>query len=144
MCVSILYVSEMTLYRRALGNPINRTVKRIFDITFSSVVLAILAIPVFVPIAIGVRLSSEGPAFFRQKRIGYLGRQFYCIKFRSMYLNNECDTQSATRDDARITPFGRILRRLSLDELPQFWNSASLFSHWLTHKLTQNRKNSVE
>ena len=40
-----------------------------------------------------------------------------------MYLNSECDTQSATRDDARITPFGRILRRLSLDELPQFWNS---------------------
>lgn len=113
----------MTFHHHALGNPVNRAVKRLFDITFSTVVLAILAIPVFLPIAIGVRLSSKGPVFFRQKRTGYRGNYFYCIKFRSMYLNSECDTLSATRDDTRVTPFGRILRRMSLDELPQFWNT---------------------
>ncbi len=113
----------MTFHHHALGNPLNRALKRLFDITFSAVVLAALALPVFLPIAIGVRLSSKGPVFFRQKRTGYHGKEFYCIKFRSMYLNSESDTLSATRNDARITPFGRILRRMSLDELPQFWNT---------------------
>lgn len=116
-------VPVLSVHRNPLSNSINRLLKRAFDIVFSLTVLVTLALPVFLPIAIGVRLSSPGPIFFRQRRTGYRGKEFYCIKFRSMRLNSEADTLSATRNDARVTPLGRVLRRLSLDELPQFFNT---------------------
>lgn len=116
-------IPALSVHRNPLDHPVNRFLKRIFDIVFSASVLLILAVPVFIPIAIGVRLSSKGPVFFRQKRTGYRGNEFTCLKFRSMYVNKNCDTQCATRNDMRVTAFGRMLRRFSIDELPQFWNT---------------------
>ena len=116
-------VPVLSVHRNPLDNPANRFIKRMFDIVFSAIVLVVFAIPVFLPVAIGVRLSSKGPILFRQKRTGYLGHEFYCLKFRSMYVNDDSDLICATRNDARVTRFGKFIRRFSIDELPQFWNT---------------------
>ena len=104
-----------------LGNPINQVVKRTFDLVVSSLVLLFSPI-IFIPIAIGIKLSSPGPVFFKQERTGYRGRSFMCYKFRSMRVNDKSDTLQATKDDPRKTKFGNFLRKTSLDELPQFIN----------------------
>ena len=110
--------------------------KRLLDVIGASVLLALLA-PVLAAIAIAVRLDSSGPAVFGQRRLGRHGRVFRCFKFRSMH----ADAEQRLRDDPalhaeylrndfklpedrdpRITPVGRILRKTSLDELPQLWN----------------------
>lgn len=104
-----------------LNRPFNRIIKRVFDFLFSSV--ALLCSPIlFIPIAIAVKLSSPGPVFFKQKRTGYRGREFYCLKFRTMRVNADCDKLQATSNDPRKTKIGDFLRRTSLDELPQFIN----------------------
>ena len=95
--------------------------KRAFDIVFSSVVL-IFSPLVFIPVAIGVKMSSPGPVFFRQERTGLQGRRFHCLKFRTMRVNSDADSVQATSDDPRKTAFGNFLRRTSIDELPQFIN----------------------
>lgn len=104
-----------------LNKPINRLIKRGFDFAFSTVALICSPI-VFIPIAIAVKLSSPGPVFFKQKRTGYLGREFNCLKFRTMRVNADADSRQATSDDPRKTKVGDFLRRTSLDELPQFIN----------------------
>lgn len=73
-------------------------------------------------IAILIKLDSRGPAFFRQLRTGKDYRPFYCLKFRSMTVNTEANEKQAAKDDRRVTRVGKILRRTSLDELPQFLN----------------------
>jgi lipopolysaccharide/colanic/teichoic acid biosynthesis glycosyltransferase len=74
-------------------------------------------------IAFRVKRDSEGPIFFKQERIGYLGKPFTIYKFRTMYTDAEQNGPlSASDDDSRITSFGRIMRKYRLDELPQFWN----------------------
>ncbi len=96
--------------------------KRIFDIVISSLALIIL-IPLFIFIAIGVVISSRGPVFYSQQRIGLYGRPFIMYKFRSMYMDAEKDgPQLSSSNDNRITPFGRFLRKVRFDELPQFYN----------------------
>lgn len=101
----------------------NRLVKAIEDRLISALILLLIA-PLFLLIAVGVKLSSKGPVFFKQKRLGWDGRIIEVYKFRSMIMhiekNNE--VQQATLDDSRVTAFGRFLRRSSLDELPQFLN----------------------
>jgi len=69
-----------------------------------------------------IKLDSKGPSFFKQKRDGLNGKQFFCYKLRSMNVNTDADKVSATKDDKRITKVGAFLRRSSLDELPQFFN----------------------
>ncbi len=101
--------------------PQARLVKRVLDVTVASLVLA-LASPVIVAAAIAVRVSSSGPILFRQRRVGREGREFEIFKFRTMYENDESDTRWNVHDDERITPVGRVLRRLSIDELPQLLN----------------------
>lgn len=100
----------------------SRLVKRIEDIALSVIILTIIALPMLI-IALGVRLTSPGPALFRQKRYGMDGRPIEIWKFRSMtVMENGGIVTQAKRNDARITPFGTFLRRTSLDELPQFIN----------------------
>jgi putative colanic acid biosynthesis UDP-glucose lipid carrier transferase len=111
----------LTLLHNPLKNPLNAAIKRTFDIVVSSVVLIFSPI-VLIPVAIGIKLSSPGPIFFKQQRTGHLGRSFNCYKFRTMRVNNDSDTAQATKDDPRKTRFGDLLRRTSIDELPQFFN----------------------
>jgi len=73
-------------------------------------------------IALAIKLSSKGPVFFYQKRLGKNGRPFRCIKFRTMIQNPEADERPAEENDERITSLGKILRRTNFDELPQFFN----------------------
>jgi len=96
--------------------------KRALDIVLSLLVL-LLAAPVFVITAILIRRASPGPIFFAQQRIGKDGKPFRMLKFRTMHANTSADAESPRKaDDPRITPIGRWLRRFSLDELPQFLN----------------------
>jgi exopolysaccharide biosynthesis polyprenyl glycosylphosphotransferase len=108
--------------RRPALRPGARVQKRAFDVLVASA-LFLLSLPVFAVIALAVRLSSEGPVLFRQKRVGLNGNLFEIIKFRTMYVNEESDTAwIAERDHERVTPIGHILRAASLDELPQLIN----------------------
>jgi exopolysaccharide biosynthesis polyprenyl glycosylphosphotransferase len=96
--------------------------KRFIDIFFSFFALVIL-FPLYIFIAIGVKISSKGPIFFFQERIGKNGKKFKIIKYRTMFLDSEKNgPQLSSEDDPRITPFGKILRKTRLDEFPQFWN----------------------
>ena len=104
-----------------LSLTLNRLIKRSFDLTISSVLMLLSPI-VLIPVAIGIKLSSPGPIFFKQRRTGYRGVEFNCYKFRSMKVNKDSDTVQATADDPRKTRFGDLLRRTSIDELPQIFN----------------------
>ena len=141
--------SNPTLYpdleKRQESNRLGRATKRLIDVLGSLSLLAILS-PVFFIIAAAIKLTSRGPVLFQQKRIGEHGTPFTFLKFRSMYMNNDssehkeyvrqliagqAEKKSANgnavgvfklTNDPRITPVGRILRRSSLDELPQLIN----------------------
>ncbi|MGI6719059.1 MAG: sugar transferase [Bacteroidales bacterium] len=98
-----------------------KIIKRFLDITVSAIVLVVLS-PLYLIVAIGVRRSSPGPIFYGQERIGKHGKPFTMYKFRSMYVNAEQDgPKLSTKDDDRITKFGRFIRKYRLDELPQFY-----------------------
>lgn len=101
----------------------NNLVKRAIDVAAATAALAVLAVP-FAVISAIIRLTSPGPVFYRQERMGLDRRPFFVLKFRSMHADAERDTGPVwTRDnDPRRTPVGRVLRRFSLDELPQLWN----------------------
>jgi exopolysaccharide biosynthesis polyprenyl glycosylphosphotransferase len=94
-------------------------IKRVMDIVISSLAIVILA-PVYLLIAVCVKLTSKGPVLFRQQRVGMNGKPFQMVKFRTMYLNAEMNgPQLASKDDPRITRFGKLLRKVRLDEIPQ-------------------------
>jgi polysaccharide biosynthesis protein PslA len=96
--------------------------KRLLDIVIS-VSAMILLLPVFIYVAIRVYYSSKGPVLYLQERVGYRGRKFTIRKFRSMYVDAETNgPRLTTGNDARVTPWGRTMRRWKLDELPQLWN----------------------
>lgn len=118
--------------------------KRLMDILGSAALIAALA-PVLAAVAIAIKLTSKGPVVFRQKRLGRLGKSFQCLKFRTMYVDNDekihreyvqsfiagevkqesgCASHAVfkIKNDPRVTAVGAFLRRTSLDELPQFWN----------------------
>ena len=133
------------LLRRHQARKLPSAVKRMMDVVGSALALVVLA-PLFLVIAVAITMSSKGPVFFRQQRIGQYGTPFVFLKFRSMYANNDASVHKKyIRDlirgqaerkpsngngqgvykltsDARITPVGSVLRRTSLDELPQFFN----------------------
>jgi exopolysaccharide biosynthesis polyprenyl glycosylphosphotransferase len=98
-------------------------VKRVLDILISGLALLVFGIPLGV-LALLVRITSKGPALFRQERMGLDGSRFSIVKFRSMVDDAERDSGPVwtRKDDARVTPLGKFLRRSNLDELPQLWN----------------------
>lgn len=97
-------------------------IKRLIDIVASGTLL-ILLFPLLIYIFIRVRFSSSGPIFFKQERIGLNAKPFNIYKFRSMYTDaEEAGPQLSSEHDIRITPWGKIMRKWRLDELPQFWN----------------------
>lgn len=98
----------------------NRAVKRVFDLALGLAGIAVLS-PVWVLVAVGVKLSSPGPILFHQKRVGRDGRIFHMRKFRTMRVGTETVAFTA-KNDPRVTKFGAFLRRTSLDELPQLLN----------------------
>jgi exopolysaccharide production protein ExoY len=118
-------------------SPLGLAIKRGIDIVAALVFFTVF-LPLFVLVAIGVRWSSHGPALYSQPRVGRHGRTFRFYKFRSMVVDSDevlsafLDSDSEAKsqwdayqklsDDPRITPFGRFIRKTSLDELPQFWN----------------------
>ena len=101
----------------------NSLVKRMFDIILSSFLILLFAIPMLI-IALAIKLTSKGPIFYRQERSSLVGRPFNILKFRTMNTDAEDETGPTwtTPDDPRVTKFGKTLRRLSLDELPQLFN----------------------
>jgi len=99
-----------------------RLIKRMLDIIVS-VLFLILFSPLYLYCAIRVRMSSEGPIFFYQERVGINGHPFKIIKFRSMFTNAEdSGPQLSSDEDQRVTKWGRVMRKWRLDEIPQFWN----------------------
>jgi len=119
------YINDLpviSLRREPLEDLGNRIGKRILDIvvsTFAIVFILLFMVPIA---ALLIKLESRGPVFFKQLRSGKNNKTFYCLKFRSMYLNTHSDSLQASADDRRITRIGRFLRRTSMDEFPQFLN----------------------
>ena len=96
--------------------------KRLLDVSISLVFILLILSWLTPLLAVLICLDSRGPVFFRQKRVGRGGRSFLCLKFRTMYVNDDCHVKHAVRNDRRITRIGRILRRSNVDEFPQFIN----------------------
>ncbi len=110
---------EMQLDFMPIGQKI---LKRIGDIVISLICI-VLCIPLYIFLAFGVKCSSTGPVLFRQERVGYRGKKFNIIKFRSMYVDAEKEgPQLSSEHDSRITHFGVFIRKTHLDEIPQFFN----------------------
>ncbi|QQR96833.1 MAG: undecaprenyl-phosphate glucose phosphotransferase [Sphingobacteriales bacterium] len=115
-------IPVMTLRPEPLESFVNRFIKRAFDILFSFFIITFVLSWLIPIIAIIIKMTSKGPIFFIQKRSGLMRNTFDVIKFRTMYVNDKAHELQATRDDVRITPIGRFLRKYNLDELPQFIN----------------------
>ncbi len=99
----------------------NRVIKRFFDIVLSILFLTV-SIPLLITTAIFIKLSSPGPVFFIQERIGYKNRRFKMVKFRTMKFGSENILPYTIENDTRITGIGKLLRAFNIDELPQFFN----------------------
>ncbi len=132
--------------QKATSEQVPRTIKRVLDILGGAILLVIHS-PVLACVALAIKLTSKGPVIYRQERLGQFGKSFQCLKFRTMYVDNdpkihrdyvegfiagklavENGSEEAgtvvykIKADPRVTPVGRFLRRMSLDEFPQFWN----------------------
>ncbi|GHV45410.1 hypothetical protein FACS1894180_7910 [Bacteroidia bacterium] len=112
----------ITYNRFPLDNRYNVIVKRIFDFVFSALA-AVLVLSWLVPlVALVIKLDDGGKVFYTQKRIGFKGRRFKCLKFRSMRQSSTNDIVATQKEDKRITRVGAFLRKTSIDEFPQFLN----------------------
>lgn len=100
----------------------NQLFKRVFDVAFSLFVIVFVMSWLMPIIALLIKLESKGPIFFKQLRSGKDNKPFYCLKFRSMRVNQDSDKAQATKNDRRITRLGAFMRKTSIDELPQFFN----------------------
>ena len=111
----------INIHKTPLDVKFNTVMKRIVDI-LGALLLIFLALPVMIWAAVGVKLSSPGPILFKQVRVGRLGREFVMLKFRSMSVGDVGEAAWSTGKDTRKTKFGNLLRRTSIDELPQLFN----------------------
>ena len=119
------YLKEMvviSMRNEPLEDLGNRIRKRLFDIFVSSMVVIFIFSWLFPIISLLIWFESKGPIFFKQSRSGKENKGFSCLKFRSMRVNDKANEEQATKDDTRVTRIGKILRRTSLDEFPQFLN----------------------
>lgn len=116
------YIPILSLRNIPLDIYTNKLIKRGFDIVFSLFVIVGFLSWMTPLLAILIKLESKGPVFFLQKRNGLNYREFFCIKFRSMNLNEIADLEQVSKNDPRITTVGKIIRKTSIDELPQFFN----------------------
>jgi exopolysaccharide biosynthesis polyprenyl glycosylphosphotransferase len=108
--------------RRTRRTPLGGYAKRAFDIVVAVLSLAVLA-PLFVLVAVAIKLETPGPIFFLQRRGGFRGRPFLVTKFRTMTASDDGDViTQAMRSDPRVTRVGKVLRKTSIDELPQLFN----------------------
>lgn len=106
-----------------LTDMFHRVIKRLFDV-FGSIVAIILFSPVMLIVAVMIKVTDPGPLIFKQKRVGLKNKPFYMYKFRSMVIQKKSEEEKAwtTKDDPRITPIGKFIRKTSIDELPQLFN----------------------
>lgn len=121
----VSYFNDMpilTLRSEPLDDFNNRVKKRAFDIAFSLFVIVFILTWLVPLLSILIIMESRGPIFFSQLRTGKNKKTFRCYKFRSMYVNHDAEVKQATKNDKRVTKIGKILRRTSLDEFPQFIN----------------------
>lgn len=123
MCFELLGNTPiLSIRREPLSQTENVIFKRIFDILFSGLFLCTVFPFIYIITGLAIKISSPGPVFFKQKRSGEDGKEFWCYKFRSMKVNAQSDTLQATANDPRKTKLGEFLRKSSVDELPQFIN----------------------
>lgn len=116
------YLPILSLRKIPIDTPINKFTKRLFDI-FASLFVIVFILSWLTPLlAILIKLSSKGPVFFKQSRNGLDYKEFYCYKFRSMRINKEANEKQVSKEDSRITWIGKVIRKTSIDELPQFIN----------------------
>lgn len=111
----------LSLKQTMLNEPAIKFMKRLFDVSFSILVIVFLLSWLIPLLAILIKLESKGPVFFKQGRPGMEENEFVCYKFRSMYINKTTEKE-ASKDDPRVTKMGRFMRKTSIDELPQFIN----------------------
>lgn len=112
----------ISLREEPLKAGMNRFLKRSFDILFS-LAFTVFVFPIlFIVLGTIIKSTSKGPIFFLQKRTGKEGKEFTCIKFRTMTVNKDADEKQATKGDARVTKIGAFMRKTNLDEMPQFLN----------------------
>lgn len=117
-----LFQPPLILVNKDLLKPWQKFIKRMADIIVSGLAMLLLS-PIYLLVAFGVKLSSKGPVFYHQERIGLMGKPFQIYKFRSMYIGAEKERPQLSKEkDPRITPFGLFLRKVRLDEIPQFYN----------------------
>lgn len=117
-----LYSSPLIQITRDLMPEWQINLKRVIDVILSLFALIVL-LPVYIALSVGVKASSKGPIFYSHERIGRYGKPFMIFKFRSMVINAESNGPAlSSKDDPRITKFGKYMRKMRLDELPQFYN----------------------
>lgn len=115
-------IPVLTIRQEPLSKTRNKILKRAFDLIVSGVFIVTCFWWIYLIVAIITKITMPGPVLFKQKRNGLLGEEFYCLKFRSMKVNEYADILQATKDDPRKTKWGDIMRRTNIDELPQFLN----------------------
>lgn len=109
-----------------IGKPVPKSKlisKRVCDIIFG-IIFGLISLPIILFFGILIKATSKGPVFFKQKRVGYMGKPITIVKLRSMKNNAEKKTGAvwAKKNDPRVTPVGRFMRKTRIDELPQFWS----------------------
>lgn len=119
----ILGLPVINIRHVPLTNWLNRFVKRAVDI-FGALVALILFFPIMIVVSIIIKMTDSGPLIYKQERVGLKNEPFYMYKFRSMVVQKESDEKSkwTVKDDPRVTPIGKFMRKTSIDELPQLFN----------------------
>ncbi len=116
------YIPVISLRNILQDETLNKIIKRVFDIVFSSLIIIGILSWLTPILALIIKWESKGPLFFIQKRNGLNYKEFNCYKFRSMELNDKADLDLSSKNDIRITKVGKFIRKTSIDELPQFFN----------------------